>query len=48
MEVVDEDSTRGRFPLGCHLSECIIIIVVLPRDMMQLDSLELVLQSAHL
>jgi hypothetical protein len=35
-------------PLGCHLSECISIIVVPPWDMMQLDSSELVLQFAHL
>jgi hypothetical protein len=48
VEVVDKDPTRGGIPLGCHLSECINIIVVLPRDMMQLDSLELVLLFAHL
>jgi hypothetical protein len=47
-EVVDEDSTVGRIPLGCHLGECFGIIVVLPQDVMQLDSSELVLQFAHL
>jgi hypothetical protein len=48
VEVVDEDPTGGGIPLGCHLSECISIIIVLSRDMMQLDSSKLVLQFAHL
>jgi hypothetical protein len=30
IEVTDEDSTRGGFLVGYHLSECISIIVVLP------------------
>jgi hypothetical protein len=48
VEVVDEDLTGGGILLGCRLGECISIIDVLSRDVMQLDSSKLVLQFAHL
>jgi hypothetical protein len=48
VEIVDEDLIRSRIPLGRHLGECISVVVVPSRDVMQLDSLELILQLTHL
>jgi hypothetical protein len=46
MEIVDEDPTGNGIQLGRHLGECINVVVVSLRDVMQLDSSELVLQFA--
>ena len=48
MDVVDEDSARGRIPLGGQFCEEISDVVVPSRDMMQFDSLEFVLELTHL
>jgi hypothetical protein len=48
MEIVDEDPAGNGIPLGRHLGECISVIVVLPQVVMQLDSLEPVIQFADL
>jgi hypothetical protein len=38
VEIADEDPIGNGIPLGRHLGECIGIIVVPLRDVMQLDS----------
>jgi hypothetical protein len=43
VEVVDEDPVRSGIALGRHLGERIGVVVVLPWDMMQLNSLKFVL-----
>jgi hypothetical protein len=48
VKIVDEDPVRNRVLLGRHLGECINVVVVLPWDMMQLNSSEFILQLAHL
>ena len=48
MDVVDEDPTWGWIPPGGQFCEEIGGIVVPSRDVMLLDSLELVLELAHL
>ena len=48
MDVVDEDPARGWIPPGGQFCEEISGIIVPSRDVMQLDSLELVLELAHL
>ena len=48
MEIVDEDPTRGWIPPGGQFCEKISGIIVLLGDVMQLDSLEFVLELAHL
>jgi hypothetical protein len=48
VQVVDKHSIGDGIPLSCHLSEYISIIVALLRDVMKLNSSELVLQFMHL
>ena len=48
MEIVDEDPARRRIPSGGQFCEKIGGIVVLSGDVMQLDSLEFVLEFTHL
>ena len=48
MEIVDEDPARRRIPPGGQFCEKIGGIVVLSGDVMQLDSLEFVLELAYL
>ena len=48
MEIVDEDPARGWIPPNGQFCEKISCIVVLLGDVMQLDSLEFVLELAHL
>ena len=48
MEIVDEDPTRRWITPGGQFCEKISCIVVLLRDVMQLDLLEFVLDLAHL
>ena len=48
MEVIDEDPAWRRIPPGGQFCEKIGGIVVLLGDVMQLDSLEFVLELAHL
>ena len=48
MEVVDEDPAWRWIPPGIQFCEKIGGIIVLSRDVMQLDSLEFVLELAHL
>ena len=48
MEIIDEDPTQGWIPPSGQFCERIGSIVVLSRDVMQLDSLEFVLELAHL
>jgi hypothetical protein len=38
VEVIDEVPVGSGIPLGRHLGERIGVVVVLPRDVMQLDS----------
>jgi hypothetical protein len=46
--VIDEVPVGSGIPLGRHLGKRIGVVVVLPGDVMQLDSLEFALQFAHL
>ena len=48
MEIVDEDPAWRWIPPGGQFCEKIDGIVVLSRDVMQLDPLEFVLEFAHL
>ena len=48
MEIVVEDPARGWIPPGGQFCEKIGGIIVLSGDVMQLDSLEFVLELAHL
>ena len=48
VKVVDEDPARGWISPGSQFCEKIDGIIVLSGDMMQLDSLEFVLELAHL
>ena len=48
MEVVDEDPSRRRILPGGQFCEKIGDIIVLSRDVMQLDPLKFVLELAHL
>ena len=48
MEIVDEDPAWGRIPPGGQFCEEIGGSVVPLRDVVQLDSLEFVLELAHL
>ena len=48
MEIVDEDPAWGRIPPGGQICKKISGIIVLSGDVMQLDSLEFVLELAHL
>jgi hypothetical protein len=48
VEVIEEDPVGRVIPLGRHLAEHIGVVVVPPRDVTQLDSLELVIQLTHL
>ena len=48
MEIVDEDPAQGQILPGGQFCEKIGGIVVLSGDVMQLDSLEFVLELAHL
>ena len=48
MEIVDEDPARRWIPPGGQFCEKIGGIVVLPGDVMQLDTLEFVLELVHL
>ena len=48
MYIVDEDPTWGWIPPGGQFCKKIGDIIVLSRDMMQLDPLEFVLELAHL
>ena len=48
MEIIDEDPARGWIPPSGQFCKKIGDIIVLSRDMMQLDPLEFVLELAHL
>jgi hypothetical protein len=48
VKIIDENPAGNRVALGRHLGERINIVVVLLRDVMQLDSSKFVLQLAHL
>ena len=48
MDVVDEDPARGWIPPGGQFCKKIGSVVVPSRDVMQIDSLEFVLELAHL
>jgi hypothetical protein len=48
VEIIDEDPAGNGIPLGHHLGECIGVIVVPSRDVMQLNSLEPILQFGDL
>ena len=48
MEIVDEDPARGWIPPGGQFCEKIGSIVVLSGDVMQLNSLEFILELTHL
>ena len=48
MEIVDEDLAWGWIPLGSQFCEKIGDIIALSGDVMLLDSLEFVLELAHL
>jgi len=48
MEVIYKDPIGGRFPSGHQFHEEVSDVIVLLRDMMQLNPSELVLELAHL
>ena len=48
MEIVDEDPAWGWIPPGDQFCEKIDGIIILSGDVMQLNSLEFVLELAHL